>query len=257
MNPAPPVTRIRRGLTVSGYRAIRTLHYMTTRARNVSFPASLRDKMPSLTNYGDPDSLVSRLRRRRWDLLLEHFPHLAQWDVLDLGGTVQFWQSAPVQPRSVTVLNLQGEPSDSPSITAVTGDALNPPASIDSTYDLVVSNSLIEHVGGAAQRRQLAQVVRDRAPRHWVQTPNRNFPIEPHWVFPGMQFLPTEQRAMVAQHWPFGHEHSASRDQARHDVLEVELLDERELAACFPDSTIVHERLAGLSKSLIAVVGSQ
>jgi len=111
MNPAPPVTRIRRGLTVSGYRAIRTLHYMTTRARNVSFPASLRDKMPSLTNYGDPDSLVSRLRRRRWDLLLEHFPHLAQWDVLDLGGTVQFWQSAPVQPRSVTVLNLQGEPA--------------------------------------------------------------------------------------------------------------------------------------------------
>jgi len=234
-----------------------TLHYMTTRARNASFPASLRDKLPSLTNYGDPDSLVSRLRRRRWDLLLHHFPHLADWRVLDLGGTVQFWQAAPVAPQSVTVLNLQADNSDTPSITAVTGNALNPPESIESNYDLVVSNSLIEHVGGAAERRRLADVVRDRAPRHWVQTPNRRFPIEPHWVFPGMQFLPTEQRAMVAQYWPFGHEHSATRDQARHDVLEVELIAARELAACFPTSTIVHERFAGLSKSLIAVAGSQ
>ena len=62
------------------------------------------------------------------------------------------------------------------------------------SYDVVFSNSLLEHVGGHAQRAALAREVRSLAPRHWVQTPYRYFPLEPHWLFPGMQF-PLEAQA--------------------------------------------------------------
>jgi hypothetical protein len=73
------------------------------------------------------------------------------------------------------------------------------------TVDLVVSNSLIEHVGGVGPRRQLAETIRGLAPQYWVQTPYRYFPLEPHWMFPGMQFLPLNVRARLARRrWTVG-----------------------------------------------------
>ncbi len=38
----------------------------------------------------------------------------------------------------------------------------------------------------------------------WVQTPYRYFPIEPHWIFPGFQFLPLSARTEISRRWPLG-----------------------------------------------------
>lgn len=52
-------------------------------------------------------------------------------------------------------------------------------------------NSPLEHVGGGHERRlRFAESVHALADRHRVQTPYRYFPIKPHWLAPGMQFLP-------------------------------------------------------------------
>lgn len=65
-----------------------------------------------------------------------------------------------------------------------------------SPFDLVYSNSVIEHVGGHARSCDFAGMVKTLARRHWgVQTPYRYFSIEPHWLFPGLQFLPQSARA--------------------------------------------------------------
>jgi hypothetical protein len=187
--------------------------------------------------------------------LAQQFPDLAEMSVIDLGGRVSSWASAPVRPKHVHIVNLEQETSEVPSWAEVDyGDACQLPASIrDRRYDLVYCNSVIEHVGGHERRLRLADAVHTLAGPHWVQTPYRYFPIEPHWVAPGMQFLPAAARTSMAYRWPLGHTPAADRTEALQSVLWVELLDRTQMRHYFPDSTLRAERFAGLTKSLIAV----
>jgi len=178
------------------------------------------------------------------------FPDIASWDVVDLGGRPQFWAESGLRPQSVICVNLELMHTELAWIHCMQGDACD--VAGDLSADLVVSNSLIEHVGGHARRELLARTVMDIAPRHWIQTPYRYFPVEPHWMFPGMQFLPLAVREKVARrHWTQGTHYST--DYARRAVAWTELLSVTELRRLFPDSEIWHERVAGLTKSLVAV----
>jgi hypothetical protein len=205
-----------------------------------------------------PTSLGSRARARRWEIFARSFPDAADMRVLDLGGTVDFWMRAPLRPRSVMVMNLEPEETDAEWLTAVSGDACRASAvlaahGLPTAYDLVFSNSLIEHVGGHAQRWSLAHEVRALAPRHWVQTPYRYFPVEPHWVFPLMQFLPVTAQATVALRWPLAPSRPPTRAEAQDSVQWVELLGIAELRGYFPGDRLVMDRVAGLVKSIVAV----
>jgi hypothetical protein len=198
-------------------------------------------------------SLSGRIRRRRWNLVLRRVPDLGQLRVLDLGGTGSWWASAPVQPRCVTVITLWDADQSHPGVTMIEGDALRADELIGGQeFDLVFSNSLIEHLGGHALRRRFAEVVSRLAPRFVVQTPYRYFPVEPHWMFPGFQFLPVRTRAYIAPRWPLGHTHGWDARQAANEVMATDLLSASEMREYFPDAEIVWERVAGLPKSMIA-----
>lgn len=206
-----------------------------------------------------PTSLGAKARLRRWETFRDAFPAIEKLRLLDLGGTVETWHRAPVRPRQVTVLNLS-EPGESDEhwIVPVTGDACQAAdalakAGVNTHFDVVFSNSLIEHVGGHARRAEFARQVHRLAPRHWVQTPYRYFPLEPHWLFPGMQFLPAAARVKIAMRWPLVHTRPVDIDQAREDVLWTELIGVTEMRAYFPMSSILRERLLGITKSLIAL----
>jgi hypothetical protein len=202
-----------------------------------------------------PDSLGQRNRQRRWAWLREEFPGIESMSVIDLGGTVEAWLRAPVRPATVHVVNLEAQPKDTPDwLTAEQGDACALPASLDgAAFGLVFSNSVIEHVGGHAQRVKFAAEVHRLAPRHWVQTPYRYFPVEPHWLFPGFQFLPVNARAELSRRWPLVHTRSESREQGLRAAMSVELLSRTEMTFYFPDSALRTERMMGMVKSLIAV----
>jgi hypothetical protein len=206
-----------------------------------------------------PTSVGARTRAERWALVDDLFPDLAEMRVVDLGGTVESWRRAPVRPAQVTVVNLfePGE-SDESWLRPVTGDACDArtalrAAGADTEYDLVFSNSLLEHVGGHAQRVALASEVHALAPRHWVQTPYRYFPVEPHWLFPLLQFLPLAARAKVAAAWPLAHSRPEDSSTAMSEVQWTELVGLAEMRAYFPRSEIHKERIVGLTKSLVAV----
>jgi len=205
----------------------------------------------------DPNSHLSlayRARKKRWQHLIDTFPEFSEMRVLDLGGTPQSWELAPVIPKAVTIVNLQAHRSDNPNITSIIGDACNLPTSVAAEqFDLVFSNSLLEHVGGHSQRQQLADSVHDLAARHWVQTPYRYFPIEPHWVFPGFQWLPYEARVQISLRWNRGHVRTHNREDAEHIVDEIDLIGISQMRRYFPSSTIWYERFAGLVKSLVAL----
>lgn len=180
--------------------------------------------------------------------------------VLDMGGTVEFWLRAPVQPRAVHVVNVEDPPdTELPDwLRADVADICHPlPGLLDEEgYDIALSNSVIEHVGGDQQRAAFAKVAATSAPRMWVQTPYRYFPIEPHWVCPFLQFLPLALRARVAMKWPLVHTRPRDFDEAVESLMETELLDITAMRRYFPDTEIRYERAVGLVKSLIAVRAS-
>ncbi|GII53520.1 hypothetical protein Pth03_19090 [Planotetraspora thailandica] len=202
-----------------------------------------------------PDSLGAKARARRWQWFAQSFPGLEDMSVIDLGGTASAWLRAPIRPAHVQIVNLETPPADLPPwLKADVADACDLPQNILGTkYDLVFSNAVIEHVGGHLRRQLFADAVHRLAERHWVQTPYRYFPVEPHFLFPGFQYLPIAARTALLRRWPLVHTPTSDRDAARNIVMEVELLSITEMRHYFPTSQIRFERLAGMVKSVIAV----
>jgi hypothetical protein len=202
----------------------------------------------------DDKSISERLRRRRWSQIFAHVPNLAELRVLDLGGTGPWWANAPVLPRHVTAVNLYDANFVHPSVTMIEGDALEADELVGGqTFDLVFSNSLLEHLGGHSARRRFAELARSLAPRYVIQTPYRYFPVEPHWMFPGFQFLPVRARGYLAPRWPLGHTHGYEPRVALNEVMATDLLSAAEMKEYFPDSHVVYERIGGVPKSMIAI----
>ena len=202
-----------------------------------------------------PDSLGGRRRARRWRWLVETFPELDQMSVLDLGGSLSTWERAPVRAKHVHVVNISKPPAQVPDWAEVErADACALPPHIASRrYDLVFSNSVIEHVGGHERRVRFAEAVRSLSDRYWVQTPYRYFPIEPHWLVPGLQFLPIAMRARIAHKWPLVYTPGRAKAAVLNTVMWTELIDRTQMRHYFPDAELRAARVAGLTKSLIAV----
>ena len=198
-------------------------------------------------------SLSSRLRERRWQRLLEVFPDIEEMRVLDLGGEAEFWRRRREHPAHVTMVNLFPQHHREPWLESIAADACELPGDLG-RFDLAFSNSVIEHVGAHDRRERFAEQVRRSAPRYWVQTPNRWFPIEPHFVFPFFQHLPTTAQAHVARWWPLGNFAAVKDvDVARRAALGIELVSKADMRGYFPDAEILVERFAGLPKSFVAV----
>jgi hypothetical protein len=208
-----------------------------------------------ITRLFDPDqagSITNRCRRVRNEEFKRRFPDLAEMRVLDLGGTALSWRTTGLRAESVLLVNLDdpGEPAE-PWLTHVQADACGGGFG---KFDLVFSNSLLEHLGGHARRRQFIDVIEESAPAWWVQTPYRYFPIEPHWVFPGFQFLPFRMRQVITLHWTAGHQQRTKDNaEAAELVASVELMSATEMRAYFPTSEMWFERVAGVPKSIVAI----
>ena len=211
-----------------------------------------------LADNRDPHSYANRFRRRRLALLRELLANVeGHATVLDVGGTPSFWEmhAIPDEIRpNVTVLNLMPLPNSAPWISTVVGDALDLHAFADGSFDVVFSNSVIEHVGDLDDQRQMAAEIRRVGRAFMVQTPNRFFPLEPHFLVPAFQFMPMRLRVELLLRFNLGwHKRAPSRAEAEADIRSIRLMTGNELRECFPDAEIHHERLLGISKSLVAL----
>jgi len=162
----------------------------------------------NLANGWRSGSLAARLRQKRFAFflsLLERLP--GPVDILDLGGQEAFWQVVGADsPRikSITLLNLWKEPVTLPKLRSVAGDARDLSAFSDQSVDVVFSNSVIEHVGGLREQQRMAKEIARVGRRYFVQTPNRHFPLEPHFLFPFFQYLPLRVRAQLHHRFTLG-----------------------------------------------------
>lgn len=213
----------------------------------------------SIADTRDPNSLASKLRRKRYELfrgLLDMVPRPMR--ILDVGGTEAFWRDSALlddEGIEITVLNVEFPSQRDPRIHFVTGDAraLEFP---DKSFDVVYSNSVIEHVGDAIDQTHMASEIKRVGLRYFVQTPNFYFPIEPHFLVPGFQFMPVDARARLLHTFDLGWTKRESElSRARAVVDSVKLLRRHEVVALFPEATIYDERVFGVSKSFVAYSG--
>lgn len=207
-----------------------------------------------------PRAWATRLRRKRFALftaLIAPLPRPLR--ILDVGGTQQFWEMMGFTDEpgiDVVVYNLEHVVVDRPHFHGVVGDARHMHMFPDHTFDVVFSNSVIEHVGTAVDQQRMAHEVQRVGHRYFVQTPNRWFPIEPHFVFPCFQFLPVSRRAWLVQHFDLGwFQRVPEPAAARTLVQSIRLLSGSQFQHLFPEATLYQERVGGLVKSFVAYHG--
>jgi hypothetical protein len=204
-----------------------------------------------------PHNLGNRFRQRRMAKFLDLLKPMLDQDrpvrILDVGGTIGFWKALPGlyghERAEITVVNLDSDEFDEANLRIRSGNAckLDYP---DDSFDVVHSNSVIEHVGHWPEMTQMAAEVRRLAPSHFVQTPNIWFPVEPHFKLPLVHWLPEPARlALLARTG------KAPKDVARATlaVQRISLLSAGQMKYLFPDSDIWRERVMGLTKSLVAI----
>lgn len=225
-----------------------------------------------LADPRDTNSLSNRFRRKR-DVRLRAVidaihASRGQVRILDMGGTLEYWSRVGLdylRSRKVfiTVVNLEASELDpafaqADLFEATVGDACNLSGVADGAYDLAHSNSVIEHVLTWDNMKAFAAETRRVAPFYYVQTPNFWFPIDPHFYkFPLYHWFPRPLKARILTTFPIAHVGRIKGvDNAFRVVDDARLLDSRQFRFLFPDAVIAHERIAGLSKSLIAIRGS-
>jgi methyltransferase family protein len=221
---------------------------------------ALRDRgLRRLANGYEEDSLSNRMRARRFGLfegLAAPLPRPLR--ILDVGGTNEFWEHrgwAGREDVQITLLNLAPQRRRHENIVPVVGDATAVEAE-DRAFDVAFSNSVIEHLFDAASQRAMAREIQRVGRAYWVQTPNFWFPIEPHFLMPGWQWLPESTRVAIIRRRACGWRGPCEdADEARSVVREIRLLRRRELRKLFPGARIVAERFGGAVKSWIALDG--
>ena len=198
-------------------------------------------------------------RRRRMRAFVAAFHIDEETRVLDVGGTAGIWELLEVQPR-VTLLNTPGDEQKRRTdgrFCSVFADGLDLPFS-DHSFDVVFSNSVIEHVGSQARQERFAREIRRVARNYWVQTPNRFFPIETHLWMPLVHLLPRPWCAFLIRRFTiwelvFRPRPDQKEHWVNHFLNDIRLLSGKELKAHFPDAAIRRERWLFFTKSLIAV----
>ncbi len=202
-------------------------------------------------------ALSRAFRRRRMERFVRACGITAETTVLDIGGTPDCWDLAPVRPRLVLLNTPRAKDDLAGADSWVAGDGRALPFR-DGAFDLVFSNSVIEHVGDAASQQRFAREVARVGRAYWVQTPNRWFPVEQHLLTPLLHWLPKSwQRALAPRFTVWAALTHPTPDRHRfyieHFLTDIRLLSARQLAALFPGARLIRERFCGVTKSLIAV----
>lgn len=185
--------------------------------------------------------------------------------VLDLGGRHEFWRRLGLDfllenDIHVTLLNLTASEAgddvvDAANISFRVGDACAT-GMADRSYDVVMSNSVIEHLVTWRNMIDFAGETSRVGAAYYCQTPNFWFPIDPHYYrFPLFHWLPRPTRAWLFRKLPVAHAGRASSVLKSYELVDAaRLLTRTQMQALFPDAQIRSERVLGVFvKSLVAI----
>ncbi len=191
-------------------------------------------------------------RTKRMKIFSNIFKINKSTHIIDIGGTEFNWKLIFEKPK-ITMVNIRGEAYIDGRFEHKIGDATELKLK-DNSYDIAYSNSVIEHVGDWSKQQAFARELRRLAPKYYVQTPNRRFFMEPHYITPFVHWFPKSVRQKILRYGSvWGLIKRPSPEKIKKMVDEIELLDIKQMHELFPDAVIKRERFLGMTKSLIAV----
>ena len=203
-----------------------------------------------------PDSLGFKFREKRLLFFKDKINSLNKpLKILDVGGTLSFWADRGYENHPeihVTVLNFDKKESPYKNIISVAGDATNLSNIKDNQFDVCFSNSVIEHLFNRGNQVKMAKEVQRISSFHFVQTPNRHFFVEPHYLLPFFQFLPKKAQYFILTKTPLSRMKRWDKSFAKKYVDEIRLISLAEMKEMFPQSKQYHEKFLGMSKSFTA-----
>jgi Methyltransferase domain len=192
-------------------------------------------------------TLLQHWRNQRVTQFIRSVKPPPQAKILDLGGLPSMWGDVASQ-FEITIVNLPNELSkeqDKPGpCRMVEGDATNLRSIFaDQSFDIVFSNSVIEHVGDEHKQQAFASEVMRLGKSYWIQTPSNHFPIEPHsGVFLYWQ-MSEAKRQKLQEKW------AKTMPIWAEMVRGTIVLTRSQMSSLFPDSKVFVERKFGFEKS--------
>lgn len=198
--------------------------------------------------------LQRRFRLKRAERIRERFPDIEGKTIVDIGGSLTFWEivKGTVKPGKVLIYNTSsdrmtmGRQATHGFIETHIYDGLRIPLD-DKSADYVICNSVIEHVPLDARENLANEIVRV-AKQFVVQTPAPSFPVELHFGLPLIHWLPRRLGRALVPLSPFG---LLSGVDTRAYFDQTQLLPRGELQGYFPGASLEVERLAGIPKSYL------
>ena len=194
--------------------------------------------------------LHRRSREKKYRLFLQLLRPHASTRILNVGATgtntglQEQFESKYTHPECITGGGPSFEESydygrSFPAVTPLVFDGRSLPFA-DKSFDIVYSNAVLEHLPTPEDVLRFASEVQ-RVGRGWfVATPNFWYPIEPHYHFPFVQFLPRHaQRSLVAALGKTPYDH-------------LRLLRKSDLRKLFPTSHVVGCRVTFYPETLVA-----
>lgn len=202
------------------------------------------------------NSVSNRFRRKRINIFLDLIREIPKpVKVLDAGGTVSFWEQMGLiddNDLDITILNINPESPNHAGVKFTCGDARSMDKFTDKEFDIVFSNSVIEHVGTRSNQKKMADEIMRVGKRYYVQTPNFFFPFEPHFLFPFFQFFPRRLKVFLLTRFSLGwYDKAKDRLEAEKILDSVNLLTAKLLIDLFPKAILHKEKFLILTKSLI------
>ena len=176
-------------------------------------------------------------------------------NILDVGGS--YWPWTELAPAgNVIILNILPTKNTlpNPRCKFVQGDGTELQFGFKQ-FDLVFSNSVIEHVGDWEKQRLFAKEIIRCGKSIYLQTPNKWFFVEPHLIAPFIHWLPfSVARRLVRWLSIWGWVTRPSQATIDAFLSGIRLLTEKEVKKLFPNCLIIKERVLWMTKSFIVVV---
>ena len=204
----------------------------------------------------EKDSLVNWFRNKRFKFFFDKINLMDKpISILDLGGKVKFWENRNLSGNHnflITIINLESEKSVYPNIETKVGNILELKSFKKNSFDIVFSNSVIEHLYNFQNQKKMASEILRIGKKHIIQTPNKYFFIEPHYMFPFFQYLPSKIQYKILTKTKLSRLRKWDKKFARQYLKEIRLLTVNEMKEIFPRSKIYQEKFFGMSKSFTA-----
>jgi hypothetical protein len=217
------------------------------------------------------ETLRQYTRTRRARLFREFIERIpGRLRIVDLGGTISYWNEWGLTADDrfhVTLINNHDanktqlhERTTLPNLDNVLRDACDVTADDYRQYDVIFSNSFIEHLTSREKQVGVARRIIDSGRPYFIQTPNKYSLVDPHFPRPYVPFFAAYPRAVQARLLTFGAlgsgSSSPSFEAAMARLQYYHPLSREDVRELFPDARIVVERPMGVPMSIVAMDAS-